>query len=390
MKRSVATRLCTLISLLFLGSSLLAHDHSADQEWNPYDHYPQYLFPNEPLAEDEIRIIALGTGTPTVRRGQFSPSFLVELGNGFKFQFDVGTGSHSNFIPLGIPYKDVNHIFISHLHTDHVGDLDAFWTGRTWGVNETLKVYGPSGRNAEEGTAAFIENFLKTYIWDRRSRQGILNPLGQTIEAHEFDFSKKQVVFERDGATITAFPAVHALDGAVSYRLDWNGYSVVYSGDTKPTKWLVENSKGVDLLIHESFPSPGIYSKKFGISLIMAENIAKGVHTPPNSVARIFELTKPKLAAVYHLYYTRDIVNATWDEVRQYYKGPLVIVDDLTVFNIGKNGVFVREAINAPQALPRTDPSVAGKGQVMEDKIPMSDWLKAGEYKFDDVDTELK
>ena len=52
-----------------------------------------------------------------------------------------------------------------------------------------------------------------------------------------FDFSKKQVVFERDGATITAFPAVHALDGAVSYRLDWNGYSVVYSGDTKPTKW---------------------------------------------------------------------------------------------------------------------------------------------------------
>ena len=122
----------------------------------------------------------------------------------------------------------------------------------------------------------------------------------------------------------------------------------------------------------------------------MAENIAKGVHTPPNSVARIFELTKPKLAAVYHLYYTRDIVNATWDEVRQYYKGPLVIVDDLTVFNIGKNGVFVREAINAPRRCPERTLLSAGKGQVMEDKIPTSDWLKAGEYMFDDVDTELK
>ena len=388
--RIKAQRSISVIAILLLSANtVVAHDGDAE-EWNPYDHYPAYLFPGEPLAEDEIRVIALGTGTPTVRRGQFSPSFLVELGNGFKFQFDVGTGSHANFIPLGIPYKDVNHIFISHLHTDHVGDLDAFWTARTWGVNESLKVYGPSGRNEEEGTAAFIENFLKTYIWDRRSRQGILNPLAQTIEAHQFDYSKKSVVFERDGAKITAFPAVHALDGAVSYRLDWKGYSVVYSGDTKPTKWLIDNSKGVDLLIHESFPSPKIFAKKIGISLEMAENISQGVHTPPNSVGKIFELTKPKLAALYHLYFTPDIVNSTWDEVRETYKGPLIIVDDLTVFNIGKNGVFVREAINAPNAMPRTDPSTAGKEQDLEDKIPMSEWLKAGEYKFEETNTELQ
>jgi ribonuclease Z len=379
----------SMVPLLYSNGILKAQDRDIE-EWDPYEHYPSYLYPNEVLAGDEIRVIALGSGTPTVRRGQFSPSFLVELGNGFKFLFDVGTGSHANFIPLGIPYKSVNHVFISHLHTDHIGDLDAFWTGRTWGVNETLKVYGPSGRNKEEGTAAFVENFLRTYTWDRRSRQGILNPLGQTIEAHEFDYRKRDVVFDRDGATITAFPAVHALDGAVSYRLDWNGYSVVYSGDTKPTKWLVENSKGVDLLIHESFPSPQIYAKKVGISLKMAENIAQGVHTPPSSVAQIFELTKPKMAAIYHLYYTQDIVNATWDEVRNIYKGPLYIVDDLTVFNIGRNGVFVRDAITSPDAMPRTDPSTAGKEQDMEDKIPMSDWLLEGEYKFKDTNTDLQ
>jgi len=41
-----------------------------------------YYFPNtEPLAGDEMRVIALGTGRPFVRRAQANTSWLVELGN---------------------------------------------------------------------------------------------------------------------------------------------------------------------------------------------------------------------------------------------------------------------------------------------------------------------
>ena len=87
-------------------------------------------YPNmEELGPDEMRVIALGTGTPNFRRSQASASWLVELGNGEKFIFDIGTGSLANLGALEIPYTYLDKIFISHLHVDHIGDLDAMFIG---------------------------------------------------------------------------------------------------------------------------------------------------------------------------------------------------------------------------------------------------------------------
>ena len=56
-----------------------------------------YYYPNtEPLAPDEMRVIALGTGRPFIRRDQANCSWLIELGNGDKFVMDFGSGSQSN------------------------------------------------------------------------------------------------------------------------------------------------------------------------------------------------------------------------------------------------------------------------------------------------------
>ena len=83
----------------------------------PLDAY----FPStETLAPDEMRIIACGTGMPTGRESQAAACFLVELGNGDKFIFDSGTGSHVRIASLEIPYDFLNKIFISHLHTDQL------------------------------------------------------------------------------------------------------------------------------------------------------------------------------------------------------------------------------------------------------------------------------
>ena len=74
---------------------------AAEEETSSRDSY----FPNtEPLGADELRVIALGTGTPNFRRSQASASWLVELGNGDKFLFDIGTGSLGNLAALEIPY----------------------------------------------------------------------------------------------------------------------------------------------------------------------------------------------------------------------------------------------------------------------------------------------
>ena len=56
--------------------------------------YRDHYFPNtEPLAPNEMRIIALGTGRPYLRKDQVNTGWLVELGNGDKFLIDFGFGT---------------------------------------------------------------------------------------------------------------------------------------------------------------------------------------------------------------------------------------------------------------------------------------------------------
>ena len=61
-------------------------------------------YPNsESLKPDEMRVIACGTGMPTTRAAQAAACFLVELGNGDKFLFDIGSGAAERISSLQIP-----------------------------------------------------------------------------------------------------------------------------------------------------------------------------------------------------------------------------------------------------------------------------------------------
>ena len=90
-----------------------------------YVYYPG----TEELGKDEIRVIACGTGLPAARRSQAATCFLIEAGNGGKFLFDIGTGSMANIAALMIPYQYLDKVFLSHLHTDHMGDILGLWAG---------------------------------------------------------------------------------------------------------------------------------------------------------------------------------------------------------------------------------------------------------------------
>ncbi|MGB7064723.1 MAG: hypothetical protein WBF55_06190, partial [Syntrophobacteria bacterium] len=48
----------------------------------------------ENLGRNEMRVVALGTGMPSARPKQAAACWLVELGNGDKFLFDIGSGCH--------------------------------------------------------------------------------------------------------------------------------------------------------------------------------------------------------------------------------------------------------------------------------------------------------
>ena len=117
--------------------------------------YPEHFVPEqEELASNEMRITAVGSGNPPVRRGQASTSWLVELGNGDKFIFDIGSGSAERISSLQIPYDYLDKIFIGHLHADHIGSLaDLFIGGALMGRQRPLRIWGPSSSAPELGTA---------------------------------------------------------------------------------------------------------------------------------------------------------------------------------------------------------------------------------------------
>ena len=191
-----------LVCGFFLSQSVVAN--SAQQTYR--DHY----FPGtETLAANEMRVIALGTGMPLVRKSQASASFLVELGNGDKFFFDLGTGAATNFSSLGIPYSEANVVFTGHLHSDHIGDILPLWMGGWVGGRTTpLHLYGPAGKSPEYGTAAFVKNLKNTWWWDYKSRVGRLPEIGGDLIGHEFPYDKPNVVYEKNDVRVTAFPAI--------------------------------------------------------------------------------------------------------------------------------------------------------------------------------------
>jgi ribonuclease Z len=58
-----------------------------------------------------MRVIALGTGQPSVNRAQANIGWLVELGNGDKFMFDFDYCSQANFSTLATAYTDIRAYF---------------------------------------------------------------------------------------------------------------------------------------------------------------------------------------------------------------------------------------------------------------------------------------
>ena len=81
-------------------------------------------------------------------------------------------------------------------------------------------------------------------------------------------FGTEGVIYEENGVKISSFPAIHILDGSVSFRLDWNGRSFVFGGDSTPNKWFIKYAKGAELVVHECFMTPEQTSKFLGAPLV--------------------------------------------------------------------------------------------------------------------------
>ena len=343
--------------------------------------YPRTYFPNtEKLGKNEMRIIALGTGMPTQTPNNKSAAFLVELGNGDSFLFDLGTGSTDMLSGIQPDYSKLDKVFASHLHTDHIGDLATLWVAGWIGGRYTpLHVWGPSGATPELGTASMVNHIEKAWAWDVFARSGTLPDAGGKLVSHEFDFSKTAVVYEENDVKITSFPAIHIMDGAVSYRLDWNGLSFVFGGDSYPNQWFIKNAKDADVVVHECFFTPEQWMEIAGFQYKQAYWVTSKIHTPPEGFGKIMSSVKPRMAVAYHYWNHRDIEFEIFERVRKTYDGPLTMANDLTVINVTKNHMEVREATINHEAWAQGTSKEWDTAPRSEPKDSLiSDWLKEG------------
>jgi ribonuclease Z len=340
----------------------------------------------EDLEPDEMRVVALGTGMPSARPKQAAACWLAELGNGDKFLFDLGSGCHERLAAQKIPYDYLDKVFIGHLHVDHMGDLPTFWLGGTVMNRLTpLRIWGPSGGTPEYGTKHALDLMEKMYVWDIATRSGVVDFRGGVLEVHEFPFDGvNEVIYDENGVVIRSIPAVHGLDGAVSFILEWNGLKFVYGSDTIPNKWYVEHAKGADVAVHECFLPATLLVTKQGFAPAEALMVGTQGHTSPEQFGKVMSLVKPRLAVGYHFYNDFDIEPEVRRRARKTYDGPLALALDYMVFNVTKDDIRVRmSAIDAEvwpsPALKKKNPPDTSKA------IPFSDFTRSGAMGLPEV-----
>ncbi|ORW27443.1 ribonuclease Z [Mycobacterium paraense] len=194
-----------------------------------------------------IEITLLGTGSPIPDPNRAGPSTLVRAG-GQVFLIDCGRGVLQRAAAVGVGAAGLSALLLTHLHSDHIGDLGDLlitrWISTFAPDPAPLPIIGPPG------TAETVEATLKAFGHDigyRIAHHADLND-PPAIEVHEYT---EGPVWDRDGVSIRVAPTDHRpVAPTVGFRIDSGGASVVLAGDTVPCAGLDELARGADALVH--------------------------------------------------------------------------------------------------------------------------------------------
>jgi len=284
-----------------------------------------------------LKVTLLGTGYPEPRIDRFGPSILVEAGKE-KLLFDCGRGATQRLEQLKVPFEDVDALFLTHLHSDHVVGIPDLWlTGWVQGRKVPLRVWGPAG------TTEMMSHLAQAYQFDIHTRRDIDERLpapGVVVAPKDIE---QGVVYANGGLKVTAFVVDHGpVKPALGYRIDFAGRSIVLSGDTRYSENLIGFSQGVDVLIHEVIDPDAFRSRNLSFTTERLQRVIEH-HTTPQQAGTIFTRVKPKLAVYSHVIpgNTPNLIPLT----RKTYSGPLEVGDDLMSIEIGDKIVVRRHPL---------------------------------------------
>jgi ribonuclease Z len=284
-------------------------------------------------APDEFRVTLLGTGSPAPVMKRFGPGVLIQAG-GKTLLIDAGRGVTQRLLQSGVRLGQVDALFLTHLHSDHVVGIPDLWlTG--WLEASYAQRKGPFVVLGPEGTAGLMDGLKNAYAWDIKARIADQNLNPAAIESKVTEI-KEGVVYDQSGIKVSAIQVDHGelLHPSFGYRVDYAGRSVTVSGDTRFSENLIKHAQGTDLLIHQVAAASDALLKLPAFKVILAH------HTLPDEAGTVFSRVKPRLAVFYHfvLLGTPTIPAVTekqvFDMARKTYDGPLLIGEDLMAFRL--------------------------------------------------------
>ncbi len=185
------------------------------------------------------RFTVVGCGTVVPEAATGGSSYLLESGS-VSALLDCGPGTVRTLAVLGIDWAGITDILLTHFHTDHVGGLPGLLFSLTHGLlpdrrTRPLTVWGPPGTRSMFRRLA---DALGPYMVDP----------GFPLEISEIKPGSSHTI--RDDVLLTTTSTPHT-EESQALRLEGEGVSVVYTGDSGPAVELGAFAAGCDLFVCE-------------------------------------------------------------------------------------------------------------------------------------------
>jgi ribonuclease BN (tRNA processing enzyme) len=301
------------------------------------------------------QVVLLGTkGGPTADAERSEPASLL-LVDGTPYLIDAGAGVARQLAAAGYPPPQVRNIFLTHHHLDHDAGLEPLmglsWigTGLSGKAKPPVEIYGPPA-------TGFLVDAALRYISvsERIFRAGIptLPTALSMFVAHDIDHDG--LAFQDARIKVTAAENTHlrhpsggpdaSRDMSFSYRFDTPSGSVVFTGDTGPSDAVTRLATGADVLVSEVYlPSPGMPGSGNGASSTtpllkqLAEHMALE-HLSPEEVGKMAARAGVKTVILTHIVAANSpaLADQLKAGVHRYFKGPVVVGQDLLSFDLGQ------------------------------------------------------
>ncbi len=311
MIRALVGLLIVLVVALTAGIAVLWTSHSLQDEVVAHIAHRHITADRSDLLKDgALHIVLCGTGSPLPDPTRASACIAV-IAAGHVVLVDSGPGSALRLAEENIPMQSVDAVVLTHLHSDHIGDLgNMALQGWLAGRKTPLDVYGPTGTDDVVAGYALV---FKADAGFRIAHHGTayLVPRGEEVDAHVIALPPPEgsvVVYSRDGLVISAFLVDHRpIVPAFGYRIEFGGRVVVCSGDTRANANVQHFATHADVLIHEGESSRMVKILAAQLDAAGDHRRAKMMrdtityHTAPVDAARIAQAAQVKLLVFSHL-----------------------------------------------------------------------------------------